>query len=288
MKLLAIAVLAAGMAASQAIAQDKPTAPTAPVVGVPTNQVPEPLDMKKVSYAIGMNWGATLKQHVADADLDSVFSGMKDMLSSNKTRFTEDEAKAVLANFSRVLSARESDKARVAAGKNKAEGEAFLAKNGKEPGVITLPSGLQYKVIAEGSGPSPKSTEVVTVNYRGTLIDGTEFDSSTGPGKKPFIGSVSGGVIKGWTEILQHMKAGSKYKVFIPYTLAYGEAGRRPKIEPFTTLIFDMELVSFTEQQQTVEGVSGDILKVPSQSEMSKGAKIEMIKPGQTNGTPVK
>jgi FKBP-type peptidyl-prolyl cis-trans isomerase len=302
MKILGTIVFAMSLAAFQAMAQDKPASSqpvsAAPQVKLSTDAshaipaspaMPEAPDMKKVAYAIGMSWGTLLKQRAPDIDLNTIDSAIKDVLAGSKLQMTEEESQSVLRAFSSVLQAREMEKNRLAAEKNKVDGEAFLAKNAKEPGVVTLPSGLQYKVIAEGSGSSPKSNEVVTVNYRGALIDGTEFDSSYATNRKPFIGSVSGGVIKGWTEILQLMKAGSKYKVFVPSNLAYGPAGRRPKIEPNSVLIFDMELISFTEQKTPdAEGVVGDIIKVPGQDEMKKGAKVEFIKPGQTNAVPAK
>ena len=144
--------------------------------------------------------------------------------------------------------------------------------------MVTLPSGLQYKVIAEGAGDSPAAHDQVTVNYRGKLIDGTEFDSSYKRGEPATFG-VSG-VIKGWTEALQLMKPGAKWELYIPSALAYMERGSGAQIGPNSTLIFDVELVSVKKQEPppTPEPVTSDIIKVPSKEEMEKGAKIEVIK----------
>jgi FKBP-type peptidyl-prolyl cis-trans isomerase len=294
MKLPSILIFAASMAALQAIAQDKPATTATPVSAAtasvdasgskPATAIPEMPDPKKISYSIGMNVGQNLKQRFPEADIDSIVAAIKDVLAGNKTQLTEDEAREIISEFSRVSMAREAEKARVAAEKNKVEGEAFLAKNTKEPGVITLPSGLQYIIITEGTGATPKSNEVVTANYRGTLIDGTEFDSSFAPGRKPFMGSVSAAALKGWTEIFQKMKVGSKYKVFLPPSLAFGPSGRRPKIEGNSVVIFELELLAITEQKAPADqGIVGDIIKVPSQEEMKKGAKVEGIKLPPTN-----
>ena len=173
-----------------------------------------------------------------------------------------------------------------AAAKNKADGEAFLAANKSKEGVVTTDSGLQYKTIKEGDGPSPAATDTVTVNYKGTLIDGKEFDSGNG------ISFPLNGVIKGWTEGLQLMKAGGSTRFFIPSDLAYGPSGP-PNIGPNSTLIFDVDLLSIKGKEQASANptppaapvdpapkqvVTSDIIKVPSAEEMKKGAKIEVIK----------
>ena len=165
-----------------------------------------------------------------------------------------------------------------AAAENKKKGESFLAANAKVAGVKTLPGGVQYKVLTEGTGDIPKPDDTVTVNYRGTFIDGNEFDSSAKAGR-PYTTRVTGGVIRGWTEALTRMKVGSKWQLFIPPDLAYGEMGRGT-IPPSTTLLFDVELVSIqppTPPAPTTP-LTSDIIKVPSLEEMKKGAKIETIK----------
>jgi len=199
----------------------------------------------KVSYAIGLDMGNNLKKNELDVDPDVLASAIKDVLSNSKHLMTDQEAKETLMALQKDLQAKQLERNKTLGEKNKKEGDAFLAKNKKLEGVKTLPSGLQYKVITEGKGKSPKASDTVTVNYNGTLIDGTEFDSSYKRGQ-PATFPV-GGVIKGWTEALQLMKEGSKWQLIIPADLAYGEQGR-PGIPPNSVLIFDVELVSIKAQ----------------------------------------
>lgn len=204
----------------------------------------------KVSYSLGMNFGEYLKKQDIETNTDILVQGLKDMLAGKKTLLTEQEYHDTMAAFQKEMTTKQMEKLKQLGEKNKKEGEAFLAENKKKEGVITLPSGLQYKVLKEGEGAIPKLTDTVTTNYRGTLIDGKEFDSSyrreqaaTFPVK---------GVIPGWTEALQLMKAGSKWQLFIPSNLAYGERG--PSIiGPNATLIFEVELLSIKEIQETKE-----------------------------------
>lgn len=155
---------------------------------------------------------------------------------------SEEEYRNTMANFRKEMMAKQQAQMKTKGEKNKKEGDAFLAENKDKKGIVSLPSGLQYKVIKEGEGDTPKATDKVTVHYRGTLIDGTEFDSSYGRGE-PATFPVNG-VIPGWTEALQLMNAGSKWQLFIPSKLAYGERGAGGKIGPNSTLIFDVELIS--------------------------------------------
>ena len=185
--------------------------------------------------------------------------------------------------LNKEIRAKQEEKRKQQGEKNKEEGEKFLAENETKEGVKTLPSGLQYKILSEGSGESPKAGDIATVNYRGTLIDGTEFDSSYKRGQ-PSTFSVTG-VIKGWTEALELMKPGAKWQLFIPSELAYGERGSGQMIGPNATLIFDVELVSFkpptppaAANPAPAQPVTSDIIKVPSKEELEKGAKIEVIK----------
>jgi FKBP-type peptidyl-prolyl cis-trans isomerase len=214
--------------------------------------------------------------------MDMVIRGLKDILSGGTTLLTQQEMHDTLAEFQKTLAAKQQKMREEAAAKNKTDGEAFLTANKTKPGVVTLPDGLQYKIITNGNGTIPTSNDVVTVNYRGTLIDGTEFDSSIKRGK-PVQFSV-GNVIHGWTEALTQMKVGSKWQLFVPSELAYGGRGR-PGIQPNSVLIFEVELLSTEYQSPPASGVStnspltSDIIKVPSQEEMKKGAKIEVIKP---------
>src|SRR6202035_2976121 len=157
-----------------------------------------------------------------------VSQGLKDAMSGAKTRLTEQEAQTVLTEMQTEVNKQRQEKMQQAAAANKSEGDAFLAANKTKEGVVTLPSGLQYKILKEGTGPKPTASDTVSCNYRGTFINGTEFDSSY-KGGQPVSFPVSG-VIKGWTEALQLMPVGSKWQLFIPSDLAYG-AGRRPRIE---------------------------------------------------------
>jgi len=203
-------------------------------------------DKDKVSYSIGLDIGKNFKSQSIDIDPDILAKGIKDMLSGNKPLMTDEEVQATMTDFRKEMTAKQTARAQEAGEKNKKEGETFLAENKNKEGVVTLPSGLQYKIITEGSGAKPKPTDTVTVNYRGALIDGTEFDSSYKRGQ-PASFKVTG-VIPGWTEALQLMKAGSKWQLFIPSSLAYGERGTGRDIAPNATLIFDVELISIQDE----------------------------------------
>jgi FKBP-type peptidyl-prolyl cis-trans isomerase FklB len=232
----------------------------------------------KVSYGIGVNFGTSWKQQEIDVDPDLVVRGIKDALAG-KALMNESEVRTTLSAFQQELRAKQMEKRKLLGEKNKAEGEKFLAENKGKSGVTALPSGLQYKVLADGKGESPRSNDMVTVNYRGTLIDGTEFDSSYKRGQPATFGVT--GVIRGWTEALQLMKPGAKWELFIPSELAYGERGSGQQIPPNTTLIFEVELVSIQPPAKPAaapEPVTSDIIKVPSKEELEKGAKIEIIK----------
>ena len=221
--LVCVACIAADAAKTPA-----PAAPVAPP-GVELKTLKE-----KASYAMGLNMGNWIKSNGFDFDLKILSQGMQDASSGAKALLAPDEAEKVMKEF--------QDQARNATTeKNKGQGAQFLAENAKKPGVITLPSGLQYKVLTEGTGPKPKDTETVVTNYRGTLIDGSEFDSSYSrnePAEFPVKG-----VIKGWTEALLLMSVGSKWQLFVPSDLAYGERGAGGKIGPHATLIFEIELL---------------------------------------------
>jgi FKBP-type peptidyl-prolyl cis-trans isomerase len=190
----------------------------------------------KFSYAVGLNIGMNFKRQNVDVNPDMVTAGMKDGIAE-KPQMTMDQIKETMTAFEKDMQQKQVE----AGKKNAAEATKFLADNKTKPGVKTTASGLQYKVMKEGNGAQPKSSDTVTVNYRGTLTDGTEFDSSYKRGQ-PATFPVAG-VIKGWTEALQLMKVGSKYQLFIPPDLAYGEQGR-PGIPPNSTLIFEVELMN--------------------------------------------
>ena len=174
--------------------------------------------------------------------------GLKDALAGGKTLLTEEEARAAITAVQNDMREKQQAKMQVAGDANKKEGEAFLADNKSKEGVVALPSGLQYKVLKEGNGPKPTATDSVVCNYRGTLINGTEFDSSTkhgGPATFPV-----NGVIKGWTEALQLMPVGSKWQLFVPSDLAYAERGAGADIGSNATLIFEVELVSIQNKSE--------------------------------------
>lgn len=196
----------------------------------------------KVSYSIGLDIGNNLKRQSIDVDPDIISQGIKDILAGNEPLMTEQEIVETMMTLQKELMVKQAEKVKQIAEKNKTAGEAFLAENKKKEGVITLPSGLQYKIIKEGAGKTPKLTDTVTVHYRGTFIDGTEFDSSFKRGE-PATFPVNG-VIAGWTEALQLMKEGSIWQLFIPSNLAYGDKGAGSVIEPNSVLIFDVELIS--------------------------------------------
>lgn len=197
----------------------------------------------KVSYAIGMDMGNSLKQNNIEVNPDILNKAIKDVLTGQKTVLNEEEAKTALMTLQQEMQDQQQAKMKALGEKNAKEGDAFLAENKKKEGVKTTPSGLQYQVITEGKGKSPKETDTVTVQYKGTLLDGTEFDSSYKRGQ-PATFPVNG-VIKGWTEALQLMKEGAKWNLFIPSSLAYGENGTQGgPIGPNATLIFEVELVS--------------------------------------------
>ena len=196
----------------------------------------------KVSYSIGLDIGTTFKKQKMEINSDVLAAGVKDGLSGANPLLTPDEVRAVMTAFSNDMREKAATASKEAGEKNTKEGEKFLAENKTKPGVKTTASGLQYLVEKEGSGTTPKETDTVVVNYRGTMIDGTEFDSSYKRGE-PATFPVNR-VIKGWTEALQLMKPGGKYKLFIPSNLAYGPGGAGGDIGPNATLIFEVELLS--------------------------------------------
>jgi len=198
----------------------------------------------KVSYSIGIDIGNTLKRQLIDVNADLLNRGIRDGLSGAKPLLTDEQVKETMSTFQKDMMAKQAAAKKAAGEKNTAEATKFLAENKTKEGVKTTASGLQYKVLKEGTGPTPKATDTVKVNYRGTTIDGTEFDSSYKRGQ-PASFPVNR-VIKGWTEGLQLMKVGSKYQLFVPADLAYGERGAGSDIGPNATLIFDVELLGIT------------------------------------------
>uniref|UniRef100_A0A831UBI3 Peptidyl-prolyl cis-trans isomerase n=1 Tax=Geobacter metallireducens TaxID=28232 RepID=A0A831UBI3_GEOME len=196
----------------------------------------------KVNYAIGVNIVGNIKQQGVDVDLDLVTKGMKDAYSGGKLLLTDDEVRKGIDQYQTAVRQKRAQMTAKAAEDNKKEGEAFLAANGKKEGVITLPSGLQYKVIKQGDGRKPTDADTVECHYRGTLVNGKEFDSSYRTGK-PAAFRVNG-VIPGWSEALKLMPVGSTWQLFVPSRLAYGERGAGGTIGPNAALIFEVELLA--------------------------------------------
>jgi FKBP-type peptidyl-prolyl cis-trans isomerase len=210
----------------------------------------------KASYAIGLDMGGSLKKNDIEVNTDALIKGIKDGLTDAKPMMSEQELKETIAALQKDMMAKQQEKQKAVAEKNKKEGEAFLEANKKKPGVKVLPSGLQYKVLKEGTGKTPGLSDTVTVNYKGTLIDGTEFDSSYKRGQ-PATFPVKG-VIPGWTEALQLMKEGSKFELYIPSNLAYAERGAGGAIGPHATLIFEVELISISKPASPEGGKKTD------------------------------
>jgi FKBP-type peptidyl-prolyl cis-trans isomerase len=234
----------------------------------------------KVSYSYGMRYGTNFKQQGIELDPEMFAKGMKDAMAGGETLVTEKEARDILTAYQKEMRTKQEERNKIIGEKNKKEGEIFLSENSKKEGVKTLPSGLQYQVLTQGTGPIPKTNDTVVTQYRGTLIDGTEFDSSYKRGE-PYTTPVNF-VVKGWSQALQLMAVGSKWKLFIPPQLAYGERGSGRLIGPNATLIFEMELLAIKPPATpafTNQPVTSDIIKVPSADELKKGAKIEIIKP---------
>ncbi len=264
--LLAAATMLAGVgSAQQTPPASKPAAstPAAPAATTPkAENAPGSAEDKnadlgpfktrteKFSYALGMNigsgLGANLKKQSVEVNSDLVAQGLKDSMSGGKTLLTEEQEKAVLTQVQNEIRKEQQEKAEQLGAKNKAEGEAFLAANKSKEGVVTLPDGLQYKILTAGTGPKPAATDSVVCNYKGTLIDGTEFDSSYKRGQPATFGVSQ--VIKGWTEALELMPVGSKWQLFIPSSLGYGERGAGGDIGPNATLIFEVELISILDK----------------------------------------
>jgi FKBP-type peptidyl-prolyl cis-trans isomerase FklB len=199
-------------------------------------------DKEKQSYAMGMNLGTGLHRQGLTLDPALVARGMRDAQAGGKTAMTDDEARAALTQLQNDVRQKMEAKAHAEGETNRKEGDAFLAANKSKQGVTTTASGLQYKILTEGNGPKPTASDTVKCNYRGTLINGKEFDSSAKHGGPASF--TVGGVIKGWTEALKLMPVGSKWQLFIPPDLAYGDRGAGADIGPGETLIFEVELVS--------------------------------------------
>ena len=222
----------------------------------------------KASYSIGYDIGGTFKKQNVELNADALFAGLKDALANKDGLLTKEEREKTLELFQKEMMEKQVAVAKEAATKNAAEGEKFLAENKKKDGVKTTASGLQYKVLKEGSGASPKETDTVVTNYKGTLLDGTEFDSSY-KRNEPMTFPVNR-VIKGWTEALQLMKPGAKFQLFIPSSLAYGERGAGRDIGPNATLIFEVELLSIKPPEPAATVAPGAAAPPPATTPAAK------------------
>jgi FKBP-type peptidyl-prolyl cis-trans isomerase FklB len=214
----------------------------------------------KLSYTIGVSTGKNLKKQFVDIDLDMMMKGLKDGLSGGKTLLTGKEMDEVMKALQNDMAARRKDITKALAEKNKKEETTFFAENKKKEGVKTLPSGLQYKVLKEGKGKSPKVTDTVLAHYRGSLLDGTEFDSSYQRNEPATVDLKY--VIKGWTEAIPLMKEGAKWQLFIPAALAYGENGGG-LIEPNAALVFEVELISVSKGSASPSPAPGEKISKP-------------------------
>jgi FKBP-type peptidyl-prolyl cis-trans isomerase FklB len=249
-----------------------------------------PAEMKEnMSYAIGTDIGRNLKRSAVELDVDVLNAALKNAATGGASKLTDQQIQQAIGNYRKEATAKRNEERLKTAEKNKKEGEAFLAENKTKPGIKTLevklPNGttaeMQYKIITEGTGPIPKTNDTVTANYRGTLINGKEFDSSAKHGGKPLKFQVTR-VVRGWTAALERMPVGSKWELYLPSSLAYGDNGYGPTIEPGSTLIFEMELKGIEAPQAApppAQPLTSDIIRVPSADELKKGAKIEVIKP---------
>lgn len=253
MKKIIMCALVAVLVSAALYAQNKKTQ-TAPAAQSKSSQTAPAsssllkTEKDRLSYSIGMNLGAGLKEQAIDVNSDMLLRGIKDAISDGKPLMTDEEIRASLSTLKSQLQAKQAAIQEKAASENKAKGDKFLAENKTKEGVVALPSGLQYKILKAGTGAKPKATDTVTTHYKGTLLDGTQFDSSYDR-NEPATFPVSG-VIKGWTEALQLMPVGSKWQLFIPAELAYGERGAAQVIGPNETLIFEVELLSIQDTKE--------------------------------------
>ena len=235
--------------AAPAKKQTASTTKKAPVTSKSATALTLKTPKEKTSYALGMKIGSDLRRQGISESLDAAITAraLKDALAGSKALLTEDEERALLTQLQNEVRDKQQAKAHESGTGARKEGEAFLAANKSKEGVVTLPSGMQYKILTAGTGPKPTPNDKVTCNYRGTLINGKEFDSSYKRGEPTSF--PVGGVIKGWTEALQMMPVGSKWQLFIPPDMAYGDRGAGSDIGPGETLIFEVELLSIGDQK---------------------------------------
>ena len=240
-KLLLAAATAAVMVGCNQQASDAPAPEASTALALST---PE----QRISYGMGVGLGERMSQESFSIDVDAFSAGVKHVLEKQDRLMTQEEIMAEMQSFQQQLMAEQKAAQEAIGSKNKADGEAFLAENGSKEGVVTLDSGLQYSIVTEGKGKKPSATDTVEVHYSGTLLDGTEFDSSYKRGNT--VSFPVNGVIPGWTEALQLMPVGSKWKLYIPSDLAYGAGGTGGPIGPNATLLFDVELIAIKDTEK--------------------------------------
>lgn len=229
LKWMAVAAAGVGLLAAQVSAEDAPVLKT---------------EKDRASYAIGVDMARNMKRQRLGIEADALVNGMRDGFAGASFLMGEEDMRSALSAFQSEMKLKRAQAVKATAEENRKEGEAFLAENKAKEGVVTLPSGLQYKVMREGEGRKPVEGDTVECNYKGSLIDGTEFDSSYRAGKSVAFEVKKAGVIPGWNEALKLMSEGSKWQLFIPQQLAYGERGAGPYIGPNSTLIFEVELLA--------------------------------------------
>ena len=240
-------LIALSFAASLRAQDSKPATEAQPAAAAAPAPVIDKALLEKVSYFYGTQMGNQFQEMGVEISVDSLASGVKDTLEKKEPKYSREELMATMGQFEQAMNAKMQKEMSEAAGKNSAEGDKYLAENGKRPGVVTTASGLQYEVIKKGEGAKPKAEDTVSVHYEGKLINGTVFDSSVKRGE-PATFPVNG-VIPGWVEALQLMPVGAKYKLFIPSKLAYAERGAGRDIGPNSTLIFEVELLKIGAEQ---------------------------------------
>jgi FKBP-type peptidyl-prolyl cis-trans isomerase FklB len=265
MNRISITILALGLFACGAFAQQAPTkAPAkAPASGAQGSAAKTPAngsaelktEKDKMSYAIGMEMGKGVKTQGIDIDPELLMRGLRDALSDKGSLMSDDELRVVITKLQNDVRQKQMAAQQASAAENKAKGEAFLAENAKKDGVVSLPDGLQYKILTAGTGKKPAESDTVLCNYKGTFIDGTEFDGSEKAGK-PVPFQVKG-VIPGFKEALQLMPVGSKWQVFIPAGLAYGDRGAGNVISPNSALVFEIELVNIQDAAASAAPAGG-------------------------------
>jgi FKBP-type peptidyl-prolyl cis-trans isomerase len=280
MKSFALSLVALGLCSATFAADQKPAATppsaTPAAAGGGAAQFKDTRD--RVSYAIGANIANSMKQQDADLNPDVLAQGLRETLGGT-SKLSEAEIRETLMTFNQELRNKRMEKLKVEGEKNKKVGEEWLAANAKKPGVKTSATGLQHKELVAGKGQQVKAGDRVSVHYKGTLTDGTTFDSSYERGQ-PFVTSTLGGVIPGWLEALTNMNVGDKWELYIPSNLAYGEQGRPPKIPPSAPLVFEMEVLGIEPPQASAPGT-------PSLNAAPGGAPQIRVQPAQP-GQPAK